>query len=367
MNRKTRRRTAGSVIISILLTVILLLTFTVLAVFYELRSTLSPEGISYMLDRFDPSRVQMSELDPSESGTLLDPLADSINESLGGQAITAADLKVILEKSTLKSTISREAGDIAEDFKAGKSTASFTEAEMSQFLDENWDYIKDLIPKEGIDSIDTMPDEADSGTVDQELVNELQKYIDTHQVDPQYQAALDAYKATGKLPDGARESLKGLITDDIMGGEVKEFLKTDLYEEMGAKLSTQFIRSQMDDSTNMIVDTAFSMTPIYVLIGINAFIILLYLLANHRIIGDAFIGVGTVPIWVCGAMAGGGILSRFMPERWAGIVKEGGYLAANLLGSFLQESFRLNTLAMAVGAGLILFGIIVNAVICRKK
>ena len=101
MNNQKKRRTAGSVIASVLLSLLLILPLTLSVILCELRSILSENGIRYYLDEADLSRISISSSYPGKNETLLDQLAASLRARAGRQPPTPEPLEKAITHSPL--------------------------------------------------------------------------------------------------------------------------------------------------------------------------------------------------------------------------------------------------------------------------
>ncbi len=294
MPGQKKRRTAGSVIASVFLSILLLAPLTLGVFWWELRDILSEKGIEYCLDSIKPEEIKFSGAGTGRGETLLDRMAESVNKVFGSKKVTADDMKEMIDGSTAKAFIAREAGDIFEDLKNGTSRAAVTAEELSAFVEENWHLLE------------------------------------------------------GLFPGMYRDEIAKKLTDEVTG-----------------KLSTAYLRSEMEDEGEKIVGTAFSALPGYAAIGIIAVLVLLYFVADRHIPGDAFIGIGALLLTVCGPLAAAGVLHP-LDKLFRRYLTEGEYLARSVSNAFLEFHQTRNLTAAVIGLCLVILGLVLNGLSHRR-
>ena len=365
MSGQKKRRTAGSVIVSVFLSILLLAPLTVGVLWWELRDILSQEGIAYCLDRIELDEIKLSDVGTGGKGTLLDKLTESVNKAFGSEVVSTADMKEKIEGSTVKSFIAREAGDIFEDFKNGTSKAAVAPEELAAFVEENWHLFEDLLPTFSEKNLEAAADYVIAGDVDGEFKEIVEDHLKRHDPDKKYDGMIRTFRETGKVEEKDRALLIEFLKNELFPGMYKDQISEKLVEEMPRDLNTAYLRRQMKDDEERVLDTAFSMLPGYAVIALSAVLVLLYFVADRHIVGDAFIGIGALLITVCGPLAASGVLD---PARNAfrQRLAEENYFAYSLTEAFLGYHRTLNLTAAGIGLGLVLFGIVLNTLSRRR-
>ena len=359
MSGQKKRRTAGSVIASVFLSILLLVPLTAGIFWWELRDIFSEKGIEYCLDRIDPEKIRLSDIGAGGTGTLLDKLAGSVNEMFGYEAVTAPVLKEKLEASTLKPFLAREAGDIFEDLKHGTSLAALTPEEISAFVEENWSLFADLIPAVSEEVLAEAADMAVAGdAADSGFAEVVRDYLKKHDPPEKYDGMIRTFQETGKIEEEDRELLTEFMKDYLIPGMYQDQISEKLTAKEIKTLNTAYLRSQMGPEAENIIGTAFSLLPGLALLGIIFILVLLYFAADRHIPGDAFIGIGALMITVCGALAA---LGSFDPaQSTLRQLAEENYFAYCLTKAFLGFHQTRNLIIAGTGLGLVALGIILN-------
>lgn len=357
-----KRRTAGSVIASVFLSLLLIGPLTAGVIWWETRDLLSEEGIKYCLDSIEPEKIRLSDIGSGGEGTLLDKLAVSLNEVFGSGAVTASELKEKLEASTLKPFIAREIGGVLEDFKNGTSRAAVTPEELTEFVEENMALFSDLIPAVSDEELAAAADMAAAGGAAESGFTEvIQDYLKKHDPPKKYEAMVRTFQETGKIEEKDRDLLIEFMKNDLIPGVYKDKISEKLAETDLGKLNTAYLRSQLGHSEEKFLGRAFSMLPLYALIGFCAVLVLLYFVADRHIVGDAFIGIGALLLTVCGALTAAGLLHPGQEAFWQRLAEEN-YLAYCLSGAFLRFHEMRNLTVAGIGLGLVLIGMILNGI-----
>ena len=364
MPNQTKRRTAGSVVASVILSLLLLGPLTLTVVLWELRSTVSEAGIRYYLDELDVSRVEISGPGIGKQ-PLLDYLTDALNESMGREIFTAKKLKKLVNNSGLKSFLSREIGDFAEDFKNGTSTARVTREELRKLIEKNGETIRAFLMTEVDEELTQAVDAAIAGHMDAGFLSGLRDFIRTHTVDGKYSAMLGRIETSGSVQAGDRDLLLDFLQNEYLSTTLLDSMTEGIPEDSLKRLSTAYLREQMGSEASRVMDIAFSLLPFYILLGICAFFILLYFIADRHIPGDAFIGIGALLVTVLGPMAVSGLLYTSGSEAWMALHR-GIYLSAYFSGAFSGFNLTANLIGAGVGLGLIALGIILNIATRRR-
>lgn len=365
MPEQRKRRTAGSVIASVFLSILLLAPLAVGVFWWELRDILSQKGIEYCLDSIELDEVKLSDVGGDGKGTLLDRMTESVNKAFGSEVVTAAEMKEKIEGSTLRSFIAREVGEILEDLKNGTSYAGLTANEIDVFVEENWHLLEDLLPSFSQKNLEVAADYVIAGEVDANFTERLENHLKKHDPAKKYDEMIRTFRETGKVEEKDRALLIEFLKEELFPGMYKDQISEKLAEEMPKDLNTAYLRRQMGSEEEKVLDIAFSMLPGYVLIAVIAVLVLLYCVADRHIVGDAFIGIGALLITVCGPLAASGALH---PERgtfWQGLAEEN-YFAYSLSEAFLGFHQTRNLTAAGIGLGLVIFGIIVNTLSRRR-
>ena len=366
MINQKKRRTAGSVIASVLLSLLLILPFTLSVILCELRSILSENGIRYYLDEADLSRISISFSYPGKNETLLDQLAASLRESAGSELLTAEQLEKLIKHSTIKPFLAREIGEIIEDFKKGTSRASVTVEELAELVDDNWELLEKFLPESEKSEIGILADEAAAGRTDPSLLEAVREYRKQRTVPAMYTALLQTLDQSGGIKAGDRDLLLSFLQDELLPFLYKKQIAAALTEKMPAELNTAHLRSQLKSDEQKMVDMAFSRVPVYLLLAICALLCLLYGIADRHIPGDACIGIGALALTVFGPLAAAGLRYAAQGAAWLPLIQRD-YLPAFLSGAFLGFHKTANLIGAAAGLGLLTIGIVLNAATRRKE
>ncbi len=365
MSGQKKRRTAGSVIASVFLSILLLAPLTLGVFWWELRDILSQEGIEYCLDSIDLEEIKFSGGRTGREETLFDSMAESVNKLFGSKKVTAADMKEMIEGSTAKAFIVREAGDVFEDFRNGTSRAAVTAEELSAFVEENWHLLEDLIPALPEEDLAAAVDTVIAGEVDTGFTETVQDYLKKHDTPKKYGRMIRTFQETGKIEEKDKALLTEFLTKELFPGMYKDMISEKLTEEVTVKLSTAYLRSEMEDEGEKIIDTAFSMLPGYVMIAVIAVLVLLYFVADRHIPGDAFIGIGALLMTVCGSLAASAVLHP-LDKLFRQHLTEGEYLARSVSDAFLGFHRTKNLTAAVIGLCLVILGLVLNGLSRRR-
>ena len=341
MNGKVKRRTAGSVIASVLLSILLLVPLTLGVLLLEVRGVLSQDGVRYYLDEIELEKLDLAELGTGRKGNLLDDITNSINENLEDRKFTADEVKDLIERSTVKEFLAREIGEIFEDLKWGRTKAAVTADELMKLVEKNWKLIEPFVLEAIGDEMTQAADMAVRGYMDPDLLADLKEFRKTHETDPKYDKMLKTIETTGRIDAGDKDLFLEFIKDELVAKSLKEEISEKIQEEMDEELSTASIRKDMDPDALKAVDTAFSIVPVIALAGICALFVLLYFVADRHIPGDAFIGIGAQLVTVIGPFALAGWMYGSMNKAWQGMCG-GNYLASYLVGAFEGYHLKVN-------------------------
>ena len=365
MPGQKKRRTAGSVIASVFLSILLLAPLTLGVFWWELRDILSQKGIEYCLDSIKPEEIKISGAGTGRGETLLDRMADSVNKVFGSKKVTADDMKEMIDGSTAKAFIAREAGDIFEDLKNGTSRASVTAEELSAFVEENWHLFEGLLPSVPEEDLALAVDTVVAGEVDPGFAETVRDYLKKHDPSKKYDGMIRTFQATGAVEEKDRDLLTEFLTKELFPGMYRDEIAKKLTDEVTGKLSTAYLRSEMEDEGEKIVGTAFSALPGYAAIGIIAVLVLLYFVADRHIPGDAFIGIGALLLTVCGPLAAAGVLHP-LDKIFRRYLTEGEYLARSVSNAFLGFHQTRNLTAAVIGLCLVILGLVLNGLSRRR-
>lgn len=365
MPGQKKRRTAGSVIASVFLSILLLAPLTLGVFWWELRDVLSQKGIEYCLDSIKPEEIKISGAGTGRGETLLDRMAESVNKVFGSKKVTADDMKEMIDGSTAKAFIAREAGDIFEDLKNGTSRASVTAEELSAFVEENWHLFEGLLPSVPEEDLALAVDTVVAGEVDPGFAETVRDYLKKHDPPKKYDGMIRTFQATGAVEEKDRDLLTEFLTKELFPGMYRDEIAKKLTDEVTGKLSTAYLRSEMEDEGEKIVGTAFSALPGYAAIGIIAVLVLLYFVADRHIPGDAFIGIGALLLTVCGPLAAAGVLHP-LDKLFRRYLTEGEYLARNVSNAFLRFHQMRNLTAAVIGLCLVILGLVLNGLSRRR-
>ena len=365
-DRRKKRRTAGSVIASVFLSILLLVPMFLCIVLWEVRGIVSEEGMRYFLDEIKPEKIELSDLDPGESGTLLEAITDSVNESLKEQAVTPDEVGELLKNPSLKEFLSRELGDIAEDFKTGRSNAAVTKEELIRLAEKNWSLIEPLFISQMMDQITGAVDAAAAGYMEAELREALLDYRKTHPEASKYTGMLETLDKTGGIKPADRDLFEEYITKEYLSGYFKESLPETIPDDATERLNTVYLRSEIPQEASRIMNTAFSMVPVYLLLGICAIFCLLYFIADRHIPGDAFIGIGALLVTLIGPLAIAGLFYTGHMNAWVSL-NGGSYATAFFSGFFPGFQLKTNLIGAGAGLGMIVLGIVINLLTRRKQ
>lgn len=365
MSEQKKRRTAGSVIASVFLSILLIAPLTLGIFWWELRDILSEKGIEYCLDSIELDEIRLSDAGIGKKGTLLDEMTESVNKALGSEVVAPSVLKEKIEASTVRSFIAREIGEILADFKKGTSSAAVTAEELAAFVEENWPLFADLIPAMPEENLEAAVDSVIAGEVNDEFAGIFQDFLKKHDPPQKYDGMIRTFQATGAVEEKDRALLKEFLDKELIPGLYKDQFSEKLAEELPRELNTAYLRSQMKADEAKVLDTAFSLMPGAVLLGIIAVLVLLYFVADRHIPGDAFIGIGALLLTVCGPLAASGVLhplQSFFRQHLAGV----NYFAYTLSETFLEFHQTRNLIAAGAGLGLVILGIVLNGLSRRR-
>ena len=335
MPGQKKRRTAGSVIASVFLSILLLAPLTLGVFWWELRDILSQKGIEYCLDSIKPEEIKISGAGTGRGETLLDRMADSVNKVLGSKKVTADDMKEMIDVSTAKAFIAREAGDIG------------------------------LLPSVPEEDLALAVDTVVAGEVDPGFAETVRDYLKKHDPPKKYDGMIRTFQATGAVEEKERDLLTEFLTKELFPGMYRDEIAKKLTDEVTGKLSTAYLRSEMEDEGEKIVGTAFSALPGYAAIGIIAVLVLLYFVADRHIPGDAFIGIGALLLTVCGPLAAAGVLHP-LDKLFRRYLTEGEYLARSVSNAFLGFHQTRNLTAAVIGLCLVILGLVLNGLSRRR-
>ncbi len=365
MNATVKRRTAGSVIASVLLSVLLLLPMILGVFLAELRAVMSQEGVGYYLDRIQLGRIDASELYPGKKGSLLDDLVDTVNENLKGEQLSAEKVEELIEETGVKPFLAREIGEILEDLKTGRTEAAVTPREVTALIEKNWSLFEPMALAEVEEEMNAAVDLAAAGKMDPDYRQAILEYRKAYGADPKYDTMLNTIESTGGIRAADRDLLLEFTRDELLSRSLKEELSETVNKEMTSNLSTAYIRSQMQSDERKALDTVFSIVPVLILVGICAVLIILYFVADRHIPGDAFIGIGSLLVTVLGPLACVGCLYTGLENAWLNLCG-GNYLVSYVVGAFEGFHLKANLIGAAAGLGMIVLGIVINTVTRRR-
>ena len=360
MSQQKKGRTAGSIIASILLSILLILPMTLGVVLWEMRSTVSEKGIRYFLDEVDWSRINLSEFDSGKKGSVIDALTEALNNSLKSERFTSADVETLISSPSIKTFLSREIGELAGDLKTGRSTASVTKEEIGQLVEENWDLFEPVFTAEVEPEITKTVDDAAAGKMDPGFRKEFLAFSKNYSTDQKYARMLKEIEETGNIRKEDRDLLYDFVKNEYFVRMFKANLSSFIPDEMTKQLSTAHLRSQLPEDQAGLINTALSNLPFILLLAFCAVFCLLYFLANRRIIGDAFIGLGALLVTILLPLAIAGLRFALRSESWLRSF-EGSQLAGYLSGAFTGFHLTGNLICAVIGLGMMVLGIILNA------
>lgn len=365
MSSEMKGRTAGSVIASIILSLLLLIPMTLGIVLWEMRSTVSEKGVRYFLDEVEWDRIDLSELSSGQADSLFNDLTDSLNQMTGDDRFTAADVQELITAPGMKSFLSREIGDFAEDLKTGQSNASVTKEELQQLVLDNWSIFEPLFTEEAEENLREFIKDAAAGQPDPEAVSALLAYADKYGSDEKYTEMLENLRETGTIRPEDSELLYSFFKNEYFVTMFQENASAFIPEEMTRELSTTYMRSQIPPEESRIINAALSPLPFIILLAFCAVLWLIYFVANRRIIGDAFIGLGALVMTILLPLTLTGYGFTSLRERWLSAY-DGNYLRNFISGAFSGYHLKTNLILTAAGLVMIILGIILN-VNQRKK
>lgn len=204
-----------------------------------------------------------------------------------------------------------------------------------------------------------------AGQIDTGFAKVVDDYLENNRPGKRYDRMIRTFRETGKVEEEDRDLLIEFLKKELFPSMYKERITEKLTGEATRKLSTAYLRSEMDNTAEKAVDTAFSMLPGYVVLGVIAVLVLLYFVADRHVPGDAFIGIGALLITVCGDLALSGVLHAEQSIFWKSLAAEN-YFAYALSGAFLGFHQAGNLIAAAVGLALVIIGIFINVMRRRR-
>ena len=364
MYQEKKGRTVGSVIFSVLLSILLLAPLALTILLWEVRGIVSEAGFRHLLQELDPGRIDLAEFDPSETGTLFEVLAERINAQMEDQTVTPAALEDAVRRSSLKDFLAQEAGEFAEDLKKGTSHASVTEEELMQLIDENWSVIEPFLPGELEEQVTAAADAAAAGYMDPELGKVLKAHREAHKAAPKYEDMLDHLEKTGALRPEERDLFLDYLKNDYLPAFIRQSIAEGLPEEFG-RLNTDYLRNQIPDDAAGIVNLAFSMLPVLILLGGCALLALLYFVADRHVPGDALIGIGALLMTVMSPLIVAGLIFVRSKDNWIAILRS--YVSGLTSGAFAAYHLETNLIISAAGMLLVILGIIWNMLRRRTR